>query len=283
MTAENACTPSIAELPVGRQHAAATLLGKTILYCGGYSSTGSRSDCFSYQLDKLDATWEQSASMVYPRYVFSLVAVRGKAYAVGGVGAFGSTFEQITVESYSPGEGWEIKEEMRLPSITYHHCSVTIGSRIITIGGTVSGSSNSNQVLQFNVDTPDQGWTRLESTKKGRQTHGCTVGNYQGQQGIFVTGGSNKGHNQVEFFVDAAQKWRDDIPVMTSHRHYHTSTIIRGALYSHGGSGSEGTQELFNETTATWTKSNLRRKRRYHNSVSLPEGTLSCFGGDNLG
>ena len=38
----------------------------------------------------------------------------------------------------------------------------------------------------------------------------CTVGAYQGNEGIFVAGGSDQGQNQVEFFVDAAQK-RDDI------------------------------------------------------------------------
>ena len=171
----------------------------------------------------------------------------------------------------------------RASSPTTHHCSVAIGSRIIIIGGNVAGTSSSSQVLQFNLDSPGHGWTRLESTKKGRQHHGCTVGTYQGQQGIFVTGGSNKGHNQVEFFVDAAQKWRDDIPVMSSNRYYHTSSTIGGALYSHGGSGSERTQELFNETMTAWTISNLRRQRKYHASVSLPEGTISCYDEKNLG
>ena len=38
----------------------------------------------------------------------------------------------------------------------------------------------------------------------------CTVGTYQGKEGIFVTGGCDEGQNQIEFFVDAAQK-RDDI------------------------------------------------------------------------
>ena len=234
------------------------------------------SDCYSYQLDQDGATWEQSASMVYPRYVFSLLAIGGKAYAVGGGGTFGSHYEEVTVEAFTPGEGWQIRNEMRLSSPTTHHCSVAIGSRIITIGGNVAGTSNSNLVLQFNLDYPGHGWTRLESTKKGRMYHGCTVGTYQGQQGIFVTGGSNKGHNQVEFFVDASRKWRDDIPVMSHSRYYHTSSTIGGALYSHGGSGSEGTQEVFNETSAAWISSSLQQKRRYHTSVSLPEGTISC-------
>ena len=165
---------------------------------------------------------------------------------------------------------------MRLPSSTSHHCAVSIGSRIIIIGGQVAGSSNSNKVIQFDLDHPSWGWRRLEGTKKGRQHHGCTVGTYQGQQGIFVTGGSNKGNDQVEFFVDAARKWRDVIPSMSSNRYYHTSSIIGGALYSHGGAGSEGTQEVFNETSAAWTSNSLQQKRRYHTSVSLPEGTVSC-------
>ena len=44
----------------------------------GSNQTKTHSDCFSYQLDQVGATWEQSASMVYPRYVFSLLAIGGK-------------------------------------------------------------------------------------------------------------------------------------------------------------------------------------------------------------
>ena len=39
----------------------------------------------------------------------------------------------------------------------------------------------------------------------------CTVGTSRGiKEGIFVTGASDKGQNQIAFFVDAAEK-RDDI------------------------------------------------------------------------
>ena len=41
---------------------------------------------------------------------------------------------------------------------------------------------------------------------KGWSTHSWN----QGKEGIFVTGGSDKCQNQIEFFLDAAQK-RDDI------------------------------------------------------------------------
>ena len=80
----------------------------------------------------------------------------------------------------------------------------------LKLGGQLGGSPYSNHVLQFDFNTPGQGWTSLESSMKGCSTHGCTVGTYQGNEAIFVTGESGEGQNQVEFFVDAAQK-RDDI------------------------------------------------------------------------
>ena len=80
----------------------------------------------------------------------------------------------------------------------------------LKLGGQLGGSEYSNHVLQFDFNTPGQGWTSLESTMKGWSTHRCTVGTYQGKGEIFVTGGSDEGQNQIEFFVDAAQK-RDDI------------------------------------------------------------------------
>ena len=137
-----------------------------------------------------------------------MVAVQGKAYAIEGEGTFGTNYTGDTVEEYIPGDGWSVREDMRLPNDIYGHCSVSIGRRIITIGGYVSGSTYSHYVYEFDLDAPEKSWTRLENTKYGRQHHACTVGSYQGHQGIFVTGGSNSGHTKVEFFVETLKKWR---------------------------------------------------------------------------
>ena len=288
VTENIACQANMPELPEGRQNFAATLLGKTLLYCGGCSSPmgcDKNGDCYTFQLDRTDAVWETSASMNIPRYHFSMVAVQGKAYAIGGMGTFGTSYTGHSVEEYSPGEGWIVQDKMRHPSYIAYHCTVTIGRRIITIGGHVSGASYSHYVYEFDLDAPEKSWTRLENTNYGRQYHSCTVGSYQGQHGIFVTGGSNSGNTKVEFFVDSLKKWRI-LRTMSTDRRYHSSSFMGGVIYSLGGDSSttsKSTHEMLNKTTDRWTRTNLRRQRSNHAGISLPAGTLTCFGGDNLG
>ena len=147
------------EMPEGSNDFAATLLGKTLLYFGGCSSfmgCGKNGDCYTFQLDKTGADWEQSAFMNIPRYYFSMVAVLGKAYAIGGQGTLGDAYTGHTVEEYIPGEGWTLRQDMSLPYHISSHCSVSIGRRIIFIGGNVGGNSYSQVVSVFDLDAPEE-------------------------------------------------------------------------------------------------------------------------------
>ena len=73
------CEADIPRLPVGSEWSAATVLGQTILYCGGYgvNEPRYRANCYSYTMGKTGATWEEAASMVHPRYYFSLNSYEG--------------------------------------------------------------------------------------------------------------------------------------------------------------------------------------------------------------
>ena len=297
VTEDNACEANMPEMPEGRRAFAATLMGKTILYCGGCTTStncGDQGDCYSFQVDKTGAAWEQSAFMNIPRYHFSIVAAQGKAYAIGGEGTLGFTYTGDTVEEYTPGEGWSLREDMRLPVRVAYHCSVSVGPRIIVIGGANAGKSYSKGVYEFDLDAPEKSWTELDETVYGRQQHSCTVGSYRGQQGIFVTGGSNSGSTKVEFLIDSVRKWRV-LPSMSKERQSHTASFMDGTIFNFGGYGSSSrfgskgnsasgvtTYERLNKTNQ-WTKANLCSQRKYHAGISLPAGTLTCLNGDNLG
>ena len=270
------CEPDMPKPPVGRYHAASAMLGRTILYCGGYLNIVPyyHAECYSYLLGKSGATWKPAASMNHPRYHFTIEVVQGQAFAIGGTSAWGTTTGQ-TVEVFTPGDGWKVSDQMKMPSYRYYHCSATIDTRIIVIGGSYAGSTYSHSVIQFDLSAPENGWTSLASLTYGRQNHACQVGNFQGQQGIFVTGGSDNGHTLVEFYLDVLNRWRK-LPSMSSSRTYHTSSLIGNKIFVHGGSGAESSQEMFNRT---WTSgTNLGISRRYHTSVSVPKGTLNCTG-----
>ena len=77
------------------------------------------------------------------------------------------------------------------------------------------------------------------------------------------------------------KKWQT-ITAMSNGRHYHTSSFMNGSVYSLGGEG--GAVSTYEKLSGgSWTATNLRKQRKYHASVSLPDKTLTCIGGDNLG
>ena len=46
---------------------------------------GKNGDCYTFQLDKTGAIWEQSASMIHPRSCFSTVKYKGKPMLLGDI------------------------------------------------------------------------------------------------------------------------------------------------------------------------------------------------------
>ena len=88
-------------------------------------------------------------------------------------------------------------------------------------------------------------------------------------------GGSNKGHNLVEFYVDSVNRWQT-LPTLTVARYRHSSSIMGGKLFVHGGGdkAAKASQEMFNRT---WTNNgNMKESRHYHARVMVPEHSLSC-------
>jgi len=169
---------------------------------------------------------------------------------------------------------------MQMPGYRKGHCSVVLQSRIIVIGGQYAGTSYHKGVIQLDLKAEEKSWTSLTDTHYGHQGFGCQVGSFQGQQGVYVSGGSNSGHTVVEFYVDSINRWRK-LPSMGSNRQRHTLSLINSSIYAHGGFGGEATQEKFNET---WTGApNLSKQRRSHTSVSIPAGWITCNGMDNSG
>ena len=211
--------------------------------------------------------------MNHPRNYFSLNSYQGKAYAVGGGSDYGDEVTGPTVEIFVPGRGWALDQTMQMPSYRMYHCSVIIDSRIIVIGGNYAGNTYYKGVIQLDLEAEQKSWTSLASTHYGRQGHACSAGIFQGQPGIYVTGGSNSGNTLVEFYVDSINKWRK-LPPMVSNRQHHSMSLINSNIFAHGGRGGEATQERFNQT---WTQvSNLSKSRRYHTSVTIPKGSVTC-------
>ena len=144
--------------------------------------------------------------MVHTRTLFSLNLLGDTVYAVGGQGDGGG---RNTVESYTEEGGWILEGEMAMDTWRAGHCSVVWDrSIIITVGGEYGSGSNFTSVQSIDTRNKTGGWTSMESMKTGRYSHGCDVWTYEGNTGIVVAGGCNRGYlGSVEFYSYRENSW----------------------------------------------------------------------------
>merc|ERR1711915_992468 len=162
------------ELPVGRRAASAVVLGSTIYYCGGYNN-GFHNSCHSYDLNENSNQWAQEDSMKIARGSFGMSVIGSTIYVTGGSnGVFLNS-----VESFEVGRGWRIEEMMRLPQTRSYHCTAVLESRLIVIGGWVSGYRSAS-VMSFDTQDKNKEWNTLTSLNAARSSHACQEGAYEG-------------------------------------------------------------------------------------------------------
>merc|ERR1711970_919713 len=148
------CEPAMAPLPVGRNAAAAVLLGDKILHCGGYNADEDpfyHSSCHSYTLGDTGDVWAEDHSMTTPKIYFSMSVVGDRVYASGGQRTK-DTFMN-TLEYYEPESGWTYDSSLTMEYFRYWHCSVAVGSELYIIGGSVAEHDReSNSVISYDND-----------------------------------------------------------------------------------------------------------------------------------
>ena len=186
-----------------------------------------------------------------------------------------------TVESYTEGSGWTEEPEMKLTNKKSGHCSVAFNDNLVVIGGDNGYPLITSEVLSFNVANMSGGWTTMPSLNTARENHACDTGNYEGQNGIFVTGGWYHGGDDglvrlssVEFYVAQEQRWIV-LESLTTERYFHSLSIVSGIPYAAGGNGDISSVERLDGTT--WEEAGSMKGRRYrHASVDIPAGVVTC-------
>ena len=291
ITPNLACTPNMPILPVRRQSASATVLGSTIFYCGGYLAGFTpeyHGTCHSYLLGKEGERWEEEESMNHARRYFSLTVINDRIYAVGGQTDKG---KQNSVESFSHSTGWQIEESMQMANYRYLHCSVALGTRLIVLGGRLGSEAQSLSVQAFDTSLASlnttASWENLANMNYARESFGCSVGVFEGLEGIYAAG-SYDYPTLVEFYAPDIDAWRNIDPLNTG-RSYHTLTIINGQMVVAGGNNEITSVETLNGTE--WVETNnlkvhfshfpcnfifLKVGRDMHAAVVVPAGALSC-------
>merc|ERR1712098_176058 len=278
LTDDGDCVPDLPALPEGRSNAGSTLLGNTILICGGGMEDGYSNTCHSYTLGSGQEEWMTESSMVLARQGFGMTAIQEKVYATGGL--MGST-RYSSVEIYTPNSGWTMEDSMDMGKSRHHHCSIAFEDKLIVIGGYVDGHISSS-VMSYNTDGETQdGWVAINSLNTARYYHACDSSYHLGNYGVFVAGGENTNFNRistVEFLDSRTLTWIQ-LGDMKTARDNHSLSRINQKLVAAGGYDNGDNRltsiEMFNGTH--WMSAgHLAFERERHCSVSIPAGLVKC-------
>ena len=289
ITDNTTCSPQMEQLPVARRFAAAAVLGSRIFYCGGYDGQYHRS-CHSNDLGVdddggiLHPGWQEEESMVVERgrCGFSVAADENTLLASGGKSNEGPL---SSVEVFTPEAGWRLEPKLEMASTKYEHCSVVIGTLIYTIGGVLDGTSTSdisNMVEAYDTSL-NSCWIKKASMKERRYGHGCHVGVFEGQEGIFVAGGRDENGGflaSAEFYNPAEDAWQVASNwFLNKGRAYFPMSMVGERLIVSGGADNDNNPltsvEAWDGTS--WVElTSLKMGRKYHAAVTVMAGKLSC-------
>ena len=154
---------------------------------------------------------------------------------------------------------------MQMTNYRYVHCSVALGTKLIVLGGRVgvtsSTPSKSVQAFDTSLNTTAS-WEDLANMNYARQEFGCSVGVFEGIEGIYAAG-SKDYPTLVEFYEPNIDTWRN-IGALSTGRWYHSLTMINGQMVVAGGENHITSVETLNGTE--WVETNNLKVVSLYNS-----------------
>merc|ERR1712037_954360 len=193
-----------------------------------------------------------------------------------------------STEVFTREAGWRLESKLEMEATKESHCSVAIGSWLFTIGGSVGGTTlNYVSNLVETIDTSllanndsTMTWVKKASMKEKRWSHGCHVGVFQRQEGIFVAGGKDErglALASAEFYNPATDVWQAIGALNTARAYFPMTKLGKQVIVSGGESGDPlPSVETWNGTS--WVElNNLKVGRTYHAAVTIKAGKLFCL------
>ena len=118
------------------------VLDGKIYFAGGYDGSAKN---IAERYDPATNQWETLATMSVARQGIATAILIGKLYAIGGQGL-------SSVEIFDPATGqWSAGPA--LPSEVNHGTAITLGGKILLVGGNNSANQPINQVLELDPAT----------------------------------------------------------------------------------------------------------------------------------
>ena len=233
--------------------------GPRLIYVvGGHGDGGSISTVDLY--DPQAASWTQLAGMTDARCMHGCVALKGKLYAVGGLG--GGRQKLDTAEVYDPqADGWQPLAKMS--TARYGFGLAAVGGKIYAIGGSVYyGALDSVEAYDPQLGT----WAPVASMSGKRSGHASVV--LDGK--IYVMGGYAAGVlNTVEVYDPQADSWQQ-VASLPRGLCDHAAAVMGGKIYVTGGETNQAkvsSAYVYDPQADAWTQlASMSTVRRFHSS-----------------
>jgi hypothetical protein len=224
-------------------------------------------------------TWAVLAPVPTPRQEVAVVALGGRVFVIGGLGAGAQPV--ATVEAYDPeANRWEPRAPLPVP--VHHPAAAVVDDRLFVIGGYTGGRvrwTASQLVLEY--EAARNAWTTRTPMPTPRGALAVAVLNGR----IHALGGSAQAPVQAhEVYDPATDRWRPANPMPTARDHL-AAVSFQGRVWALGGrTAFMGTQydnvEVYDPASDSWrTAPPLPRGRGGLAAVALPDRIL-VFGGE---
>jgi N-acetylneuraminic acid mutarotase len=251
--------------------------GPRLIYLVGGHGGGAISTAELY--DPQVASWTQLAGMMESRYAHGCVALDGKLYAVGGIGA---AYEALdTAEVYDPqADGWQPLAKMS--TARYGLGLAAVVGKVYAIGGS-DGSSSLDLVEAYD---PQLGaWALVASMSENRRSHASVVldGKIYAMGGDGGFGGGSL--DTVEAYDPQIGSWQQVVS-MPRGLAAHAAAAMGGKIYVTGGSyqlESVNSVYVYDPQADAWTQLASMSVARQHHASAAVGGKLYVFGGYGAG
>jgi hypothetical protein len=235
----------LANLPEPRHHFGLAALDGRIYLSGGYralpfSADSARAEVWAYDVAR--DRWFTRAALPSPRAAHAMVALGGRLYVVGGVGA-----EPETVFTYDPAADAWSRLASPLPTLREHLTAVALDDRLYVVGGRWRGRGN---LAALEILDPAAGtWSAGADMPTPRG--GLSAAALDGR--IHVTGGEDLATGETfgahEVYDPLSDQWTTEAALPTA-RHGLASGVVGGRWYVIGGGRQAGAMTILSLSDA---------------------------------
>jgi hypothetical protein len=189
-----------APLNVARGSHAATVVGDTIIVCGGENSSTTLSSCEQY--NPSTQNWTMITSLPIPFRFFVMVTLNNSVYTFGGSGDYICTSGSPPPVYMLDGQNWESRTSIAgLPN--YNHAGVAIDAdRALICGGNAYKGEYSCPTVSdcFIYSATNDSWTQAASMAQKRCWHSMVMFEGEREQKTVLKSCNNKITDQIYIF-----------------------------------------------------------------------------------